>query len=245
MSRNFELLERASKEFESVTPISGPLTVTERVRPLPDPRSLSREELVKLVQRVFLLDQGCRRVVVFTGAERGAGCTSICAGAAEALAAQVNVSVCVVDANLRRPTLHQCFGKENLRGLSDAIFKPGPIRSFVQKLPGRDLWLLPCGAMASELSAVMHTENLEARINELRKEFAYVLIDAPSVNGYSDAISLGRLSDGAVLVLQSNATRRQVARIAKEDLESAHVRVLGAVLNKRTFPIPQFLYDRL
>ena len=245
MSRNFELLERASKDLESFIPITAPFPTAERVGPPPDARSLSREELVKLVQRVFLLDHGGRRVVVFTGVDNGTGCTSICAGAAEALAAQVDAPVCVVDANLRRPTLHMCFGTENLRGLSDAVFKPGPIRTFVQKLPGGKLWLLPCGAMASQLSTVMNTEHLQARISELRKEFAYVLIDSPAVNGYADAISLGRLSDGAVLVLESNATRRQVARIAKEDLESAQVRVLGAVLNKRTFPIPQFLYERL
>ena len=91
----------------------------------------------------------------------------------------------------------------------------------------------------------MKAENLQARINELRNEFAYILVDSPPVSEHTDAILLGRLADGAVMVLESNATRREVARIAKEDLEAAQVRVLGAVLNKRTFPIPQFLYDRV
>ena len=245
MSRNFELLERASKDLHSFSVLGGPIPKAERVRPLPDAHSLSREELIKLVQRVFLLDHNGRRAVVFTAVENGTGCTSICAGAAQALAAQVDAPVCVVDANLRRPALHMCFGTENVRGLTDAVFKPGPIYNFVQKLPGSNLWLLPCGSMASQLSAVMKAEHLQSRIGELRKEFAYVLIDSPSVNGYADAILLGKLADGAVLVLESNATRRQVARIAKEDFEAAHVRVLGAVLNKRTFPIPRFLYERL
>ena len=184
-------------------------------------------------------------MVVFTAVEKSTGCTSICAGAAEVLAAQVEAPVCVVDANLRRPGLHLCFGKENLKGLTDSVFNPGSIRTFVLKLPGSNLCLLPCGSMTSQLSAVMKAEHLEARIKELRKEFAYILIDSPPVSEHTDAILLGRLADGAVLVLESNATRREVARIAKEDLESARVRVLGAVLNKRTFPIPQFLYDRL
>lgn len=245
MSRNFELLERASKDLESFTTLEGPIATVERVRPLPDAQSLSRDELIKLVQRVFLLDRNGRKAVVFTAVENGTGCTSICAGAAQALAAQVEAPVCVVDANLRRPALHVCFGTENLRGLTDAVFKPGPIRNFVQKLPGGNLWLLPCGSMAPQLSAVMKAEHLQSRINELRKEFAYLLIDTPAANGYADAILLGKLADGAILVLESNATRREVARIAKEDFESAHVRVLGAVLNKRTYPIPQFLYDRL
>lgn len=245
MSRNFELLERASREQESFSLTDRRIPRAERVSPLPDASTLSREELIKLVQRIFLLDHNGRRMVVFTAVEEGTGCTSICAGAAEAIAAQVDAPVCVVDANLHRPALHAAFGTESLRGLTDSVFKPGPVRQFVQKLPGGNLWLMPCGSMASQLSAVMKAEQLKARINELRKEFAYVLIDTPPVSEHTDAVLLGRLTDGAVLILESNATRREVARIAKEDLEAAQVRVLGAVLNKRTFPIPQFLYDRL
>ncbi|HXH50631.1 MAG TPA: CpsD/CapB family tyrosine-protein kinase [Terriglobia bacterium] len=245
MSRNFELLERASRELDSYTLGKELIPRAERVSPPPDARTLSREELIKLVQRIFLLDHNQRRMVMFTAVENSTGCTSICAGAAETIAAQVDAPVCVMDANLRRPALHLCFGMENLRGLTDAVFKPGPISQYTQKLPGSNLWLLPCGSMASQLSAVIKAEHLQARINELRKEFAYILIDSPPVSEHTDAILLGRLTDGAVLVLESNATRREVARIAKEDLEAAQVRVLGAVLNKRTFPIPQFLYDRV
>jgi protein-tyrosine kinase len=245
LSRNFELLERASRDLDTFTLPGEPLPTLKRVSPRPPAQSLSREELTRLAQRIFLLDNHRQRVVVFTAIENGTGCTSICAGAAEALTAQVDAPVCVVDANLRRPALHVRFGIENLVGLTDAVFTPGPIRKFVQKVPGNNLWLLPCGSMASQLSAVMKTEHLQLRVSELRKEFAYVLIDTPAANGYADAILLGKLADGAVLVLESNATRRQVARMAKEDFESAHVRVLGAVLNKRTFPIPQFLYERL
>lgn len=245
MSRNFELLERASKDLGSFQTIEEPIAKAERVSPPPDSRTLSREELSKLAQRVFLLDHKGRRMVAFTAVENGTGCTSVCAGTAEVLAAQVDAPVCVVDANLRKPALHRCFHTENIRGLTDAIFKPGSIRDFTQKLPIGNLWLLPCGSMASRLSAVMKAEHLQERIRELRKEFAYVLIDSPAVSEYTDAILMGRLTDGAVLVLESNATRRQVARIVKEDLEAADVRLLGAVLNKRTFPIPQFLYDRV
>jgi Mrp family chromosome partitioning ATPase len=245
VSRNFELLERAAKERNLPGAFRVGVTQIRPILPDPDAHSLSREELMKLVQRTFLLNRDRARAVVFTSVEPRAGCTSICAGAGGVLDAEVDGPVCLVDANLHRPALHSCFGTENYNGLTDAIFKPGPIREFVHKLPGRNLWLLPSGSMASRLSATMKTGQLQSRLGELRKEFAFVLIDAPSVNGYPDPMLLGRLADGVVLVLESNATRRQVARIVKEDFEAAHVRLLGAVLNKRTFPIPQFLYERL
>ena len=72
-----------------------------------------------------------------------------------------------------------------------------------------------------------------------------ILIDAPPINTYVDAALLGRMADGLVMIVQANHTRREAAQRAKEILDAAGVRVLGAVLNKRTFPIPEFLYRRL
>jgi len=82
-------------------------------------------------------------------------------------------------------------------------------------------------------------------MKELRAEFDYVLVDAPPVNLYADAILLGQLADGVVLVVQANSTRRETARKVKETLQAAKVNLLGTVLDKRTFPIPEPFYRRL
>jgi succinoglycan biosynthesis transport protein ExoP len=58
-------------------------------------------------------------------------------------------------------------------------------------------------------------------------------------------VGLGQLTDGLVLVLEANSTRREAALRITENLNAAHVQILGAVLNKRTFPIPGPLYSRL
>jgi Mrp family chromosome partitioning ATPase len=86
---------------------------------------------------------------------------------------------------------------------------------------------------------------MKERLAELRSAFDYVLIDAPPLNSYADAMVFGRLADGVVLVLEANATRREAALRVAESLRSAKISVLGAVLNKRTFPIPSALYKRL
>jgi Mrp family chromosome partitioning ATPase len=86
---------------------------------------------------------------------------------------------------------------------------------------------------------------MKGRMLELRAEFSFVLIDAPPLNAYGDALLLGRLVDGVVLVLEANATRREVALRIAENLRAAKIQVLAAVLNKRTFPIPLALYKRL
>jgi capsular exopolysaccharide synthesis family protein len=216
------------------------------MRPVPDAHALSREELVKLIQTVFLMPGNATpKVVIFAGAESGAGCSSICAGAAEALAAHVGEPVCLVDSNLRFPSLHLCLGVENQRGLGEALESEEPICDFVRTLPGESLCLLSSGLKPPSHVGTVSSSRLAARIKELRQTFPYVLMDSPPVNVYSDAISLGQLADGVVLIVSANSTRKEAARRAKMNFEIAGARLLGAVLNNRTYPVPQPIYERL
>lgn len=252
MSKTFELLQRLEKEQE----LTAPASATPPVLPpevlfsgIPEERleRMGTEEVVKLVQRVFR-GQGSEatRVVTFTGVDHGNGCSWICVSAALTLASQTRGTVCVVDGNLRTPSLQRYFAVENRFGLTEALGQTVPIREFLQQNSKSNLWILPAGVHSAQASATaLNSEALLARIAELRSQFDYVLIDTAPANLYADAISLARFTDGVVLVLQSNATRREAALKVKESFETAKVRLLGAVLNKRTFPIPQALYDRL
>jgi Mrp family chromosome partitioning ATPase len=105
--------------------------------------------------------------------------------------------------------------------------------------------LLSCGSHAADSTALMNSEVMKARVAELRKEFDYVLIDSPPLNTFSDGVTLGRLVDGAVLVLEAGLTRREAILKVSADLRAAQIKILGAVLNKRTFAIPEALYRRL
>jgi Mrp family chromosome partitioning ATPase len=91
----------------------------------------------------------------------------------------------------------------------------------------------------------VNTERLRWRITELREEFDYVVIDGPPLDVCSDALGLGKASDGIVMVLEANSTRKDTAAKAVASLRECQIPVLGAVLNKRTFPIPARLYKRL
>src|SRR5215831_17932875 len=90
-------------------------------RPRSRDSGLIREEEVKLVRRLFLSGPEAPRVVVFCGVEPGNGPGWICARASEALAAQVEGSVCAVDASLRSPSFCQYFGVESPVGLIDTL----------------------------------------------------------------------------------------------------------------------------
>jgi Mrp family chromosome partitioning ATPase len=245
MSRNFELLRRAGKE-DDLFGQSGTDSPSNGGAPGPlDPRAPPEQEVIKFVQRVFAFPNShAPRVVVFSSVQ-GKGSSEICCGAGEALAAQGSRSVCLVDANLRAPSLHQLLGVGKSPGLADATVKPGPIKDFAVRIAGRDLWLLPPGSLVAEAQGLFASDGLRSRVIELREEFDYVLIDAPPVSSFSDAVLLGQTADGVILVVEANSTRRETARRAKEAFESANVKLLGAILNNRTFPIPEALFRKL
>jgi Mrp family chromosome partitioning ATPase len=258
LSKNFELLQQIEKAEQEV-----PLVQETALEPKPLPAypkgastngshnhlalgERSEQEVIKLVHRAFLLNrQNAPRVVVFAGVNPGDGSSSVVASAAEVLAEQGAGSTCVVDANFRTPSLHKFWSLGNDRGLADALKCPDPIGSFVQQVPGRGFMLLPSGNVAPESHALLNDDGIGLRMDELRKTFDNILIDAPAANLYADVLTLGHLADGVILVLKSSATRREAARRVKESFSEAQVRLLGAVLNNRTYPIPQALYERL
>jgi len=262
MSRNFELLQRVELEREAepvrevgrqqeqVSPASQTVEQIDWKPPLNgnsmalETDAVVQDEISKLVQRLFLLPNGCR-AVTFAGVEEGNGCTWLTARAADLLASQIAGTVCVVDGNFRAPDLHNCWHVENGPGLTDAMTEAGSIGKYCRPLDRENLWLLSVGSVAPNGRSWMGSEILRSRMAELRATFDFVLIDAPAVSQGGDAIVWGHLADGAVLVLGANDTQRETAHWDATELASANVRVLGAVLNKRTFPIPDSLYSKL
>jgi capsular exopolysaccharide synthesis family protein len=206
----------------------------------------STEEVKTLVQRVFLLSASqAPHTVVFAGSESGSGCTWICARAAEALAQQVAGSVCLVDANLRAPGLHQQFGISNHHGLADALRQTEPVGIFVTGLAPSNLSIVSCGSATEGTQGLLTSTRMKTRLHELRSLFDYVLIDTPAINCSKEAIVLGAVSDGVVLVLKAHSSRKETARNAVQEFQTAKVRMLGAVLNQRKFPIPEAIYNKL
>ena len=217
-------------------------------------KQLASEEEFRFIHRLFLSLPAGKRTVTFAAPDRNTGCTWITARAAASLAAHTTASVCVVDANLRWPALHNLFHAEtcrccgrnmNDRGLLQAVTRPGPIRQFIRPTETGNLWLLPSGGPVVETHQLLLSESMKSRFAELAKEFEFVLVDTPAIKSSIDASLIGQLTDGAVLVVAAEETRKNGAEDAKRVLETANIPIFGAVLNKRTYPIPDALYRRI
>ncbi len=249
MSRNFELLHEAGKVQDmlrqrlEVTP-SPTLVVTGS--PALHLDGTAREEVLKVVQSLFLATGPHRtRQVVFVGTEPGSGASWMCAHAAEVLAGQGAGSVCVVDCNVIEPGLHEQFHVENRFGLADALLGTDPIRQYVQQLSRPNLWLLSGGLRNQKSQELLTQETMRGRMLELRAEFDYVLLDVAAMSAGNHAAVLGSWCDGVALVVKANSTNRKIARQAVKEIQAANALVLGAILNQRTFPIPESIYNWL
>ena len=248
MSRYFDLMQEMENGEESpfVQQIKPDSPKSEPKREGNAPRYSSPVSTLNLVQRVFLQQkQDSPRMVVFAGIDHGSGCSQIATSVAETLAANSPSGVCLVEANFRSPGLPGMLGTTNCVGLTDALQQEGAIRSFLTPVCDGKLWLLSSGVLADDSPNLLTSQQMSARSTELRHEFNFVIVDAPPMTRYADAIGLGTISDGVVLVLEADTTQRDTARAAAESLRAAGVKILAAVLNKRTFPIPEAIYSKL
>jgi len=204
-----------------------------------DAGQVAREETLRLVQRIFLQQtQNAPRTVVFAAVSPGTGCSQVCLLVAEAIRANFGGSVCVVEANFRSPALPGLLGTTNHYGLTEALLQPGPIRSFAKPVHSDNLWLLSSGSVDPGSPSLLTGDRIKARFDELRAEFDYVLVDAPPLSRYEDAMILGRITDGVVLVLEAVTRKEAVLRLI-QNLRTSQITVLGAVLNNCTLSVPE------
>jgi len=200
-------------------------------RHTPDEGLASLGEYLHLAHRLFV-SSGVSKTVLFCGAEPGAGCSWVCARTAIALARLTPLAVCVVDANLRSPTLHEAFGVEPSLGLTDYVAMHDDLGAFVRNLGRGRPSVLPCGSRGVEVHSVFYSPAFRRKIERLKAAYSYVLVDGGPGSLNPGASQFAGVADGAVLVLGSSSARREEAMRAKQALEVANIPVLGGVLNK-------------
>jgi hypothetical protein len=195
------------------------------------------EQMRGLVRQVFLSEWSKPgRQVVFSAVHESTNIAELCTQVATILAEEVRNDVCLVGGEAGARLFHEAGGESPYRrtGLRS---KSGQISSNLWTVPQEILWENQRGTSA--------VPGLCRQLEELKRDFEYSVIEGPAAGTHRRAALLGQLCDGVVLVLQADSTRRIAAQRARELLISAGVRVLGAVLCDRKFPVPEAIYRRL
>ncbi len=249
MGKTFEALEKAEKIFQKNMQQKAAVGAEEKYllnTPVKDTTLISPNGWHQLQYQLSSRypNQPLRRIM-FTGITRGIGVTNSAIQFAKALMKASGRRVLLIDANLRTPRLHQIFNLNPYNGFSDLLAQNGT-KVFQFKKPGKgDLYVFPCGRNYADGVCDFESSRLDALFKSARQKFDYVILDCAPISRSSESQALCAKVDGVLLVIEAGKTRRQVAQRAKKEIEEAGGKLLGVVLNKRRYYIPDWIYRRL
>ena len=206
-----------------------------------DHPSLLAESFRSALASIMVAGQGATLpgVIMITSAGKGEGKSSIVSNLGIALA-EINLRVLLIDADMRKPHLHDIFNVSNSWGLSDLLRERSalencPVEALSRKTDIEGLSLLPSGPGTLSIANLLYSRRLSDLLKRLRAEFDIIVIDTPPMLYISDARVLGRVADGAILVIRASKTTRDAARAAKQRLVDDGIPVLGTILNEWDF----------
>jgi capsular exopolysaccharide synthesis family protein len=199
-------------------------------------------------------------VLAFTSCKGGEGVSCIAANFAACLSEDGDRHVLLADADLRRPSLHQVFPKEEIPQNGTAKkkkVKKSKSRELVRK--SRELSTLAWRVLEAnnnldvlvncpEGSAPAHVygkSGFSEFLRQARDKYDFIILDCPPVNGPNGSTMIPAKADAAILVIEAERLRREVIQRSITLLEDAGANLLGVVLNKRKYPIPGFIYRLL
>lgn len=159
-----------------------------------------------------------------------------------AVYAQQGLKVLLIDADLRKPTVHYTFRLENHAGLTNVLTRQSTLGQAVQETEVRDLYVLTSGPIPPNPSELLASNQMEELLKEMKQQFDMVIFDTPPILAVADAQILANQVDASILVVSSGKTDKEAALKAKELLVHAKSKLLGAVLNNRKADSGNYYY---
>jgi exopolysaccharide/PEP-CTERM locus tyrosine autokinase len=243
MSKIEEALEKARKLRESEHDDKGRIL---HVFKKSEPKTVDNQYIITMTQPESPVAEEYRRlksmliretksdflntVMVTSSIEReGKSITSL--NLAITLAQEIDHTILLIDADLRRPMLHEYLGIDVKYGLSDYLTQDIDIGEVLIKTGIGNLILLPAGHSVDNPAELLSSEKMKTLVNEVKHRYMdrYVIIDTPPILPFADAISIGSLVDGVIFVVKEGAVQRKSIENALNLIKD--LKVLGIVFN--------------
>ena len=170
------------------------------------------------------------RSIAISSADKGEGKSTTSTNLALALAS-AGKNILLVDADLRRPRVHELLGLNREPGLSHLLYDDDiNVGDFATDID--HLSVLPAGQSVPNPAELLGSQRMQDLIDNLRDQFDFVIFDTPPVLLFSDAIALASRCDGTILVASANKTDGRAFDHAADLLEDVDADILGCVLNR-------------
>lgn len=194
-----------------------------------DPRSIASEQYGILAMEVLArLGGDFPKVISITSAAGGEGKTITSLNLSITLSRTMEGRVLLLDSDLRRPRIQEYLCLHPQRGFSDLLKEPdGPLDPYILRV--NRLSVIPGGPILDDPLRLLSSERTRNILRRLRERFEFVVIDAPPILPIADSHILANLSDGVILVVRAQQTRRELFQHALQSFHASNV--LGVVLN--------------
>jgi capsular exopolysaccharide synthesis family protein len=190
-------------------------------------------EAIRAIRTAVLFssaEDGARSIVI-TSTGPSEGKTMISSSLAISLA-QTGQRTLVIDADMRRPRLHDALGRSQEPGLSNVLVGETSLADAARPTSIENLSLLSAGHIPPNPAELLGSKKYLELLNDLKKKYDWIVIDAPPVMPVTDAAVVANTAGGVLFVVGAEMTPRQTAATAIEQLRSAHAKFIGVVLNK-------------
>jgi protein-tyrosine kinase len=183
------------------------------------------------------------RSIVVTSCMPEEGKTTVALNLSATIATGLDHSAILIDADLRRSTLTSLLGLENSLGLSDVLKERASIEEVMIRTEIEGLAIVPSGSHSLNPSELIGSRRMKSLIEQLRGtcKDSYIIIDSTPVFSTSEANSLSQMTDGVILVIMADKTRRDVVKREVEAISSE--KILGVVLNCAEFETSGYYYN--
>jgi succinoglycan biosynthesis transport protein ExoP len=178
----------------------------------------------------YMASQNPLKIIMVTSAIGGDGKTTTSANLAIVLA-QAGKRVFLVSADLRKPRLHRFFGLQNTRGLSDLLSDSGSLVDVLVDPGVENLRIINAGPVPQDPAALLSGRSAVDFVEAARDAADFVVIDTPPVLAVADASIVAPLTDGTIFVLDAEQSSLATLLQARDQLENAGGRIIGAVYN--------------
>lgn len=201
---------------------------------LVDPSSAISEEFRTLRTNIqfSMIDKELKTLMV-TSSKQGEGKSTIAANLAVVFASQ-GKKVLLVDADMRKPSLHKLFKVRNRQGLTSILTTNNrQLTNLLHKTNQENLDLLTSGILPPNPSELLASQRMSQFIETVKQEYDLIIFDMPPVNAVTDAQVIGNKADGTVFVIRKDIADLSEVLKAKELLDLVQANVIGAVFNNK------------